>query len=264
MTGHADYQVIIDGSNVINHMRKLDGGKSEAHLVIARLESAISYFQSRGIICKIYLDHSTLSQAKKGSRPLVGDLERLESLVEENDIELIKDDVPMASFAIENGIPIVTCDTFNSWIKGKNPAKKSNELDKESWKKIQSESIGFRFPKDSDEFTPIKEIDVKPTTNEESKNVKLDGRLHLDHIRSRVQSLDDRMKNQSTKIDELSSNIEGLNGVLQDISAPSRLNSSAFIPCKFEDELGRVHFCLLGENLLICREGKWLEIELRK
>jgi hypothetical protein len=42
----------------------------------------------------------------------------------------------------------------------------------------------------------------------------------------------------------------------------AKSNSSALIPCKFEDEFGQSHLCLLGENLYIWKEGKWIEIAL--
>jgi hypothetical protein len=262
MTEKVDYEYALDGSNVINHMRKGDDGKSVAHIVVARLDSAISVFKNLGVGCKIFLDEATLQQAKKGKRPLVGSLEDLQSLIDENNIETIHHDGPMAKFAIKNKIPIVTNDQFKGWISGKTKIKQEG-VTPEDWKNLGEQKIGFKFAKNSDEIIIDTKIQSKSTISKEPKTKVLEGSNYLDHIRSRLQSLDDRTQSQTTKINNINSIVLDLSSLVKDLATSgTNSNSSALIPCKFEDEFGQSHLCLLGENLHIWQDGKWIEIAI--
>ena len=61
----------------------------------------------------------------------------------------------------------------------------------------------------------------------------------------------------------MESTLLNLSNLFEDFAIPSaKSNSSALVPCKFEDEFGQSHLCLLGENLHIWQDGKWIEIAL--
>lgn len=262
MTKKVDYQYALDGSNIINHMRKGDDGKSVAHIVVARLDSAISVFKNLEVGCKIFLDEATLQQAKKGKRPLVGSLEDLQSLIDENNIQAIHHDGPMAKFAIKNKIPIVTNDQFKGWISGQE-ASKQEGVTAEDWKNLGDQKIGFKFAKNSDEIILDTKIQSKSKIGKGSKTKAIKGSSYLDNIRSRLQSLDDRTQSQTTKINNINSIVQDLSLLVKDLAASStQSNSSALVPCKFEDEFGQSHLCLLGENLHMWQDGKWIKIEL--
>ena len=87
----------------------------------------------------------------------------------------------------------------------------------------------------------------------------------LEKIRARLESLDDRTKNQTAKIDEMESTLLNLSNLFEDSAIPNaKSNSSTLVPCKFVDEFGQSHLCLLGENLHIWQEGNWIQIALKK
>ena len=88
-----------------------------------------------------------------------------------------------------------------------------------------------------------KELPNKQKTKE--KDSEETSKASQDRINSQLQSLDARTRNLTSKIDGLSSLVEEL------LSFSTQSNSSALTPCKLEDEFGRSHLCLLGENLHI-------------
>lgn len=256
MTEEADYQCILDGSNVINQIKK-----GAPHIVVARFESAIAYFKNRDINCKIFFDDSTLQQAKKEKRPLVGSMEELQSLLDENDIEIIINDGTMARFALENEIPIVTNDQFKDWVSGKTTSNATKDFTTDDWKKIQEQRIGHKFSKNK--FSLSGTIPSKAKSSEKVESKESPQFNSLEKIRARLESLDDRTKNQTKKINEMESTLLNLSNLFEDFAIPSaKSNSSALIPCKFEDDSGQSHLCLLGESLLIWKDGKWLDIPL--
>ena len=74
-------------------------------------------------------------------------MEELQSLLDENEIEIITNDGTMARFAIENEIPIVTNDQFKDWVSGKTTSKATKDITTDDWKKIQDQRIGHKFVK---------------------------------------------------------------------------------------------------------------------
>ena len=261
MTEETEYQCVLDGSNVIISSQKGTDGKRAPHIIVARLQSAIAYFKNRDINCKIFFDDATLQQAKKEKRPLVGSMEELQSLLDENEIEIITNDGTMARFAIENEIPIVTNDQFKDWVSGKTTSKATKDITTDDWKKIQDQRIGHKFSKNKFSMSGTIPSKAKSSKKVESKEPQQSN--SLEKIRARLESLDDRTKNQTAKIDEMESTLLNLSNLFEDFAIPSaKSNSSALVPCKFEDEFGQSHLCLLGENLHIWQDGKWIEIAL--
>ena len=216
MTEKIDYQYALDGSNVINHMRKGDDGKRVAHIVVARLASAISAFKNLELDCKIFLDEATLQQARKGKRPLIGSLEDLQSLIDENNIETIHHDGPMAKFAIKNNIPIVTNDQFKGWISGKTTSKQEG-VTSEDWKNLGEQKIGFKFAKNSDEIIIDTKLQSKPKISNEPETKAIQDRNYLDKIRTRLQSLDDRTQSQTTKMNNIISSVQDLSTQIKEL-----------------------------------------------
>jgi hypothetical protein len=263
MTKKSVYQCVLDGSNVITHMRKGDDGIKAPNIVVPRFESAIAFFKSIGVDCKFFLDDATLQQAKKGKRPLVGDITTLQSLIDQNDVVIIKHDGTMAMFAITNEIPIVTNDQFKDWISGENTSKGTKDISSEDWKKLQQQNIGFKFAKDSNNFTLTKQIQSKLKSTRKATSKTPEDSNYLEKIRQRLESLDDQTKNQTKKITEIENAVINLGNLFEDFATSgTNSNSSALIPCKFEDEFGQSHLCLLGKNLHIWQDGKWIEIAI--
>ena len=105
----------------------------------------------------------------------------------------------------------------------------------------------------------------KPKDEKKPQTKLSEDAKYLDNISSRLQAINDRTQSQTTKINNINSIVQDLSSLVKDLATSStKSNSSALIPCKFEDESGQSHLCLLGENLHIWQEGKWIQIALKE
>ena len=151
-----------------------------------------------------------------------------------------------------------------------NAENNTSGFTKEQWQKEAKtkQEFGFKdgvftLARKNYKFTKGKELPNKPKDEKKPQTELPEGPKYLDKIRSRLQSLDDRTQSQTTKINNINSIVQDLSSLVKDLATSStKSNSSALIPCKFEDEFGQSHLCLLGENLHIWQDGKWIEIAL--
>ena len=258
------YDYIIDGSNTLYQSEKwgdkkiiIDGKKYDA-INPDRLKLEVEYFTERGYNVLVCVDYST---TKKDSKLFTTSKTKFTKYLNEIQAVKIQDDSELVKFKRENpGSIIVTNDSFAGWISGK---ETDPEITTSDWQKEKKERKEFGFKqgkftlaRKNQKFTKEKELQNKQKTNEKANDKTPKPSNDPDRINSQLQSLDARTRNLTSKIDGLSSLVEEL------LSSRTQTNSSALIPCKFEDEFGQSHLCLLGENLHIWQDGKWFEIAL--
>ena len=75
---NAEYDIVIDGSNLINHAEK-----GVTKLIPSRLIKAIRKVELLGYTPLTCIDRSTYSQAKKQKKPLEGSIEDFAKLIDE-------------------------------------------------------------------------------------------------------------------------------------------------------------------------------------
>ncbi len=276
MTEKKVYDYIIDGSNVLHESEKWGDQKTEFEgkmvdaINVERIGLALKYFQSKGYNVLICVDYSTTVKYTDKKLPIKPSRRAFSEFFSDNKsiIEKIQSDADMVKLKRENpGSIIVTNDSFNKEI---NAEENTSGFTKEQWQneaKVTQE-FGFKdgaftLARKNYKFTEGKELANKSMDKKKVQIKKPDGPNYLDNIRSRLQSLDDRTQNQTTKINNINSIVQDLTTLVEDFTASStQSNSSALIPCKLEDEFGQSHLCLLGENLHIWQDGKWVEIAL--
>jgi hypothetical protein len=258
------YDYILDGSNALYQNEKwgdkkitIDGEEYEA-INLDRLKLEVEYFTDRGYNVLVCVDYST---TKKGSKLFTTSKTKFTKYLNEIQAVKIQNDSELVKFKRENpGSIIVTNDGFSDWISGKETVAEITTAD---WQKEEKERKEFGFKegkftlaRENHKFTTGKELPKKQKSKEKASGQMSKSSNDQDRINSQLQSLDARTRNLTSKIDGLSSLVEGL------LSSKTKSNSSALMPCKLEDEFGQSHLCLLGENLHIWNEGKWIEIAL--
>ena len=276
MTEEKVYDYIIDGSNVLHEsemwgdeMTEFEGKKVYA-INVDRIKLALTYFQSRGYEVLICVDFSTHKKYTEKKLPIKPSRRAFNKFFSDNkDItQRIQSDFDMVKLKQENiGSIIVTNDSFKKEIDAETNAY---DFTKEQWQKEAKtkQEFGFKdgvftLARKNYKFTKGKELANKPKDEKKPQTELPEGPKYLDKIRSRLQSLDDRTQSQTTKINNINSIVQDLSSLVKDLATSStKSNSSALIPCKFEDEFGQSHLCLLGENLHIWQDGKWIEIAL--
>mgnify|MGYP000105882397 FL=1 len=276
MTKKKVYDYIIDGSNVLHESKMWGDEKTEFEgemvdaINVERIELTLAYFQTRGynvLICVDYSTHKKYTDKKLPIKPSRNAFGRFFSK-NKNLIHRIQSDADMVKLKQENpGSIIVTNDSFTKEINAEN---NTSGFTKDQWQneaKVRQE-FGFKdgsftLARKKYKFTKGKELANKPLDNKDLETTKPDDPHYLDNIRSRLQSLDDRTQSQNSKINNINSIVQDLSAMIEDFTTSStKSNSSELIPCKFKDEFGQSHLCLLGENLYIWQDGKWIEIAL--
>jgi len=276
MTKKKVYDYIIDGSNVLHESKMWGDEKTEFEgemvdaINVERIELTLAYFQTRGynvLICVDYSTHKKYTDKKLPIKPSRNAFSRFFSK-NKNLIHRIQSDADMVKLKQENpGSIIVTNDSFTKEINAEN---NTSGFTKDQWQneaKVRQE-FGFKdgsftLARKKYKFTKGKELANKPLDNKDVETTKPDDPHYLDNIRSRLQSLDDRTQSQNSKINNINSIVQDLSAMIEDFTTSStKSNSSELIPCKFKDEFGQSHLCLLGENLYIWQDGKWIEIAL--
>jgi hypothetical protein len=276
MTKKKVYDYIIDGSNVLHESKMWGDEKTEFEgemvdaINVERIELTLAYFQTRGynvLICVDYSTHKKYTDKKLPIKPSRNAFSRFFSK-NKNLIHRIQSDADMVKLKQENpGSIIVTNDSFAKEINAEN---NTSGFTKDQWQneaKVRQE-FGFKDgsftrARKKYKFTKGKELANKPLDNKDLETTKPDDPHYLDNIRSRLQSLDDRTQSQNSKINNINSIVQDLSAMIEDFTTSStKSNSTELIPCKFKDEFGQSHLCLLGENLYIWQDGKWIEIAL--
>lgn len=276
MTKKKVYDYIIDGSNVLHESKMWGDEKTEFEgemldaINVERIELTLAYFQTRGynvLICVDFSTHKKYTDKKLPIKPSRNAFSKFFSK-NKNLIHRIQSDADMVKLKQENpGSIIVTNDSFNKEI---NAEDNTSGFTKEQWQNEANvrQEFGFKdgsftLARKKYKFTKGKELANKPLDNKDVETTKPDDPHYLDNIRSRLQSLDDRTQSQNSKINNINSIVQDLTAMVEDFTTPStKSNSSTLIPCKFKDEFGQSHLCLLGESLHIWKEGKWIEIAL--
>jgi hypothetical protein len=276
MTKKKVYDYIIDGSNVLHESKMWGDEKTEFEgemvdaINVERIELTLAYFQTRGynvLICVDYSTHKKYTDKKLPIKPSRNAFSRFFSK-NKNLIHRIQSDADMVKLKQENpGSIIITNDSFAKEINAEN---NTSGFTKDQWQneaKVRQE-FGFKdgsftLARKKYKFTKAKELANKPLDNKDLETTKPDDPHYLDNIRSRLQSLDDRTQSQNSKINNINSIVQDLSAMIEDFTTSStKSNSTELIPCKFKDEFGQSHLCLLGENLYIWQDGKWIEIAL--
>jgi hypothetical protein len=277
MTENKIYDYIIDGSNVLHESKKWGDEKTEFEgkmvdaINVDRIKMALAYFESRGYEVLICVDFSTHKKYIDKKLPIKPSRSAFDKFFSQNkDItQKIQSDSDMVKLKQENpGSIIVTNDSFNKEINAEN---NTSGFTKEQWQaeaKAKQE-FGFKdgiftLARKNYKFTKGKELPNKPNTIINDAANLSNNPEYLNNIRSRLQSLNDRTDSHTTKIKNINSIVQELSSLVKDLvaNASTKSNSSALIPCKFEDDSGQNHLCLLGESLLIWKDGKWLDIPL--
>lgn len=257
MKEEIEYQCILDESNVITKSQKGSDSKSTPHIIVARLNSAFAYLKSRGIKCKIFFYEATLKQAEKKKRPLLGRVRELRALLEQNEVEIITNDGTMARFAIREEIPIVTNYQFKDWVGGKTKANSTKDITTENWKAILELRVGHKFTKNKFSISGIIPFNQKSAPKLELKESQESN--SLEKIQARLESVDVRMKNQTTRINEIESRLLKMSNFFEFYSAiRAKFNSSALVHCRFGDEFGQSHICLLGGTFAYMERRKFV------
>ena len=270
------YDYIIDGSNVLHESKvwgdektEFEGEKVDA-INVERISLALTYFQTRGYDVLICVDYSTHKKSTAKKWPIKPSRSAFNKFFSNNKnlIQNIQSDADMVKLKQENpGSIIVTNDSFNKEIKAEN---NTSDFTKEQWgneaktrKEFGFKDGAFTLARKNYKFSKGKELANKSMDKKKVQTKKPEGSNYLDNISSRLQSLDDRTQSQTTKINNINSIVQDLSTLVQELATSStKSNSSALIPCKFKDEFGQSHLCLLGENLYVWKEGKWIEIAL--
>lgn len=276
MTEKKLYDYIIDGSNILHESRMWGDEKTEFEgemldaINAERINLTLAYFQTRGynvLICVDFSTHKKYTEKKWPIKPSRNAFGKFFSK-NKNIIQRIQSDADMVKLKQENpGSIIVTNDSFNKEI---NAEDNTSGFTKDQWQNEAKtrQEFGFKdgtftLARKNYKFTKGKELANKPLGQKNVQTTKPDGPHYLDNVRSRLQSLDDRTQSQTTKINNINSIVQDLSAMIEDFTTSStESNSSALIPCKFEDEFGQSHLCLLGESLYIWKEGKWFAIAL--
>ena len=260
------YDYIIDGSNALYESQKwgdekitIDGGQYDA-INPDRLMLEVEYFTERGYNVLVCVDFST---TKKDAKLFRTSKNKFSKYINEIQAVKIQNDSELVKFKRDNpGSIIVTNDGFPDWISGKETV---DELTTADWRKEKKERKEFGFKegkftlaRKNYKFTKEKELPNKQQTKEKASESTSKASNNQDRINSQLQSLDARTRNLTSKIDDLSSLVEEL------LSSKAQSNSSVMIPCKIKDEYGQSHLCLLGDNLHIWQEGKWIQIALKE
>ncbi|MDC0340625.1 hypothetical protein OAM96_01560 [Candidatus Poseidoniaceae archaeon] len=115
---NADYDIVIDGSNLINHSEK-----GVTKLIPSRLIKAIRKVELLGYTPLTCIDRSTYSQAKKKKKPLEGSIEDFAKLIDEEGMRFMNRDDEMIDHALQRGALILTNDRFRKWKDGTEKTK---------------------------------------------------------------------------------------------------------------------------------------------
>ncbi len=277
MTEKEVYDYILDGSNIIHENKEWGDEKVEFEgkmvyaLNIDRIELALAYFQTRGYKVQVCVDYSTHKKYTQKKLPIKPERSAYNDFISNNKeiIQRIQMDFDLVKLKQENpGSIIITNDSFNSWIKGEDevPDFTKNEWENEAKtrKEFGFKDGKFTLARKNYNFTKGKELPDKPKGKKKVEPEETGGPNYLAKISSRLQSLDDRGQSQTTKINNINSVLQDLNSLVQELATyGTQSNTSALIPCKFEDEFGQSHLCLFGKNLYIWEKGKWTELNLQ-
>lgn len=263
------YDYILDGSNII-YENKLWGDKETElkdekfyAINLHRLETAVEYFEKNEYKALICIDYST---TKKNSKYFTTSKTKFNKFIKGNNVVKIQGDHELIKFKSENpNSKIVTNDAFPSWIKGKEMVP---ELTKDDWKREKLERQEFGFIEG--DFTTARKnnkfIKTEELKRKQSLEVDLGSNLtknsnSMVKIHSGLQSLDEQTQDQIAQINNLSDLVQDINSLVDKIvKSSTQNNSTALIPCKFEDEYGQTHLCLIGNNLKMWKESGWIEI----
>jgi hypothetical protein len=139
------YDIVIDGSNLINEMVFIKGtegakGTRERRLVPSRLMKAIRKVEMLGYTPLVCIDRSTYSQVIKQSYPLEGTVEEFEKMINEEGIQMIIRDDELVKYSVDKGTIILTNDRFKEWVNGTEISK--FDLD---WEQIINNSVRWKF-----------------------------------------------------------------------------------------------------------------------
>ena len=115
---NADYDIVIDGSNLINHSEK-----GVTKLIPSRLIKAIRKVELLGYTPLTCIDRSTYSQAKKQRKPLEGSIEDFAKMIDEEGMRFMNRDDEMIDHALQCGALILTNDRFKKWKDGTEKTK---------------------------------------------------------------------------------------------------------------------------------------------
>jgi len=146
---NAEYDIVIDGSNLINHAEK-----GVTKLIPSRLIKAIRKVELLGYTPLTCIDRSTYSQAKKQKKPLEGSIEDFAKLIDEEGMRFMNRDDEMIDHALQRGALILTNDRFRKWKDGTEETK--FEID---WDLVDDKLVQWWF---EDEFF-MPELLKKPT-----------------------------------------------------------------------------------------------------
>jgi len=260
MIGKEAYTYILDGSNILHdndHPKTIDG-KEVALIDVDRLKLAVQTLRGEGHNVLVCVDISTTKKAPTYYKPSKNQFNKCIKLF---NAHKISNDSEIIQLKRENpNSIIITNDAFPGWINGDESV---DELTAADWQKEKEERKKYQIH--NGRFTLLNNNLNSPSKKKLLKKQKsklnvdqevLRKTKNHDRISSNLQSLGARTENLTSKIDSLSSHIEGL------LSSITRSNSSALIPCKYEDEFGKSHLCFIGKNLHILQDGKWIEIAL--
>jgi len=129
---NAEYDIVIDGSNLINHSEK-----GVTKLIPSRLIKAIRKVELLGYIPLTCIDRSTYSQAKKQKKPLEGTIEDFAKLIDEEGMRFMNRDDEMIDHALQCGALILTNDRFKKWKDGTEKTKLEIDWDMVDDKLVQ-------------------------------------------------------------------------------------------------------------------------------
>jgi hypothetical protein len=136
---NAEYDIVIDGSNLINHSEK-----GVTKLIPSRLIKAIRKVELLGYTPLTCIDRSTYNQAKKQKKPLEGSIEDFVKLIDEEGMRFMNRDDEMIDHALQRGALILTNDRFRKWKDGTEETK--FEID---WDMVDEKLVQWWF---EDEF----------------------------------------------------------------------------------------------------------------
>jgi len=132
---NAEYDIVIDGSNLINHSEK-----GVTKLIPSRLIKAIRKVELLGYTPLTCIDRSTYSQAKKQKKPLEGSIEDFAKMIDEEGMRFMNRDDEMIDHALQCGALILTNDRFKKWKDGTEKTKL--EID---WTIVDEKSVQWWF-----------------------------------------------------------------------------------------------------------------------
>jgi len=132
---NAEYDIVIDGSNLINHSEK-----GVTKLIPSRLIKAIRKVELLGYTPLTCIDRSTYSQAKKQKKPLEGSIEDFAKMIDEEGMRFMNRDDEMIDHALQCGALILTNDRFKKWKDGTEKTK--FEID---WDMVDEKSVQWWF-----------------------------------------------------------------------------------------------------------------------